>query len=142
MADLHSKVKEVRLVEKPGKQGFHYDTKQLLEPITKAVTDSNQKLPEETKSLTKAIKNLDESNRYVKTLESMNKNEVNGLGLIRPIAKLLVLKNKSQFKLVHDPDSDIWNDYKMHREKVTIYDDKLLLRENGVVLRLKEIFSL
>ena len=33
LADLQSKVKQVRLEEKLGKQGFHYDTKQLLSLI-------------------------------------------------------------------------------------------------------------
>jgi len=108
------------LVEKLGKQGYHYDIKELFEPITKAVTHTNQRILEESKSNTKAIGNLDESNKYVKILESMKKNEVIISNLIRLVAKLLVPKNKSQFKLVDDPDSDIWNDYKMHGEKVTI----------------------
>ena len=59
----------------------------------------------------------------------MNKNEVSHSSLIRPIAKLLVPKNKSQFTLVDDPDSHNWNDYKMNGEKVAIYDDKLLFRD-------------
>ena len=70
---LQSKVRQVGLVEKLGEQGYHYDIKELLEPITKTVTDSNQNLPEETKSKTKAIKNLDETNNYVKFLELMKK---------------------------------------------------------------------
>ena len=45
---LQSNVKQVRLVGKIGTQGFHYNIKDLFEPITKAVTDSNQKLPEGT----------------------------------------------------------------------------------------------
>ena len=118
--DLQSKVKQVRLVEKLGKQGYHYDIKELIEPITKAVTDSNQKTLEETKCTTKAIMELDESRKYIKTLESMNENEVIHSSLIRPIAKLLVPKNKSQFRLLDDLDSDQWNDYKMKGEKVTI----------------------
>ena len=40
--DLQSKVKQVRLVEKSGKQGYHYDMKELFEPITKTLTDTNQ----------------------------------------------------------------------------------------------------
>ena len=35
----------------------------------------------------------------------MNKNETIHPSLIRPIAKLLVPKNKSQFRLIDDPDS-------------------------------------
>ena len=78
------------MVEKLGKQGFHYDIKELFEPIRKTVTDTSQKLLEETKINTKAIENLDQSNKYVETLELMNKNEVIDSSLIRPIAKLLV----------------------------------------------------
>ena len=48
--DLKSKVKQVGLVEKLSKQGYHEDIKEVSEPITKAVIDSNQKLLEETKS--------------------------------------------------------------------------------------------
>ena len=40
---LQPKVKQVRLVEKLGKHGFYYDIKELFEPITKAVEESNQK---------------------------------------------------------------------------------------------------
>ena len=69
LEDLQSKVKQVRLHEKLGKQGFHYDVKERFEPIRKSVTDSNLKLLEETKSITKAIENVGESNEYVKTLE-------------------------------------------------------------------------
>ena len=61
---------------------------------------------------------MDESNKYVKTLESMNKIEVIHSDLSRPIAKLLVPKNKSQFRLLDDPDSDKWNHYKMKGKKL------------------------
>ena len=50
--------------------------KKLFEPITKAVTDSNQELLDETKSNTKAIEALDESNDHVKASELMNKNGI------------------------------------------------------------------
>ena len=134
------KVKQVPLVEKLRKQGFHYDTKQQFEPIIKAVKDSNQNYLEETKSNTKAIQNLDESIKYVKTLESLNKNEVIDSSLSRPIAKLLVPENKSQFRLLDDPDGDNCNDYKIHGEKVSIYDDKILFRETGIVFALQGDF--
>ena len=68
---------------------------------------------------------LYESNKYNKTLESKNKNEILHSSLIRPIPELLVPKNRSQFRLLDDPDSDKWNDYKTNREKITLYDDKL-----------------
>ena len=45
--DLQSKVKQVGLVEKLGKQGYHYDMKELFEPITKTLTDTHQKIIEE-----------------------------------------------------------------------------------------------
>ena len=125
------------MVIKLGKQGYRYDLKEIFEPITKPVTDGNRKLLEDTKSNTKAIENLDESNKYIRILESMNKKEVIHSTLIRPIAKPLVPKNKNQFRLLDDPDSDNWNDYKMNGEKVTLYDDKLHFGDTGVVFTLK-----
>ena len=63
--------------------------------------------------------------------------------MIKPIAKILVPKNKCQFRLLDDRDSDNWNDYIMRGEKVTFYDDKLLFRDTGVVFTLKgDILSL
>ena len=135
LADLQSKVKKVTLVEKLGKQGFHYDVRERFEPITKTLTDTSQKLLEETRFNAKAIENLDESNKYVKTLKSMNKNEVIHSSLIRSLAKLLVPKNKSKFRLLDDPDSDNWNGYKMNGEKVSLYDDKLLFRDTSFYVK-------
>ena len=54
--DLQSKVKQARLVEKLGKQRYQNDIKEQFEPIIKAVTESNQKLIEETKSNTKQLR--------------------------------------------------------------------------------------
>ena len=84
--------------------------------MTKSLTDISQKLLEETKSNTKAVMELDESNKYVRTLESKNKNEVIHSSLIRSKAKHLVPK-KSQFRILDDHDSDIWIDYIMHTQK-------------------------
>ena len=57
--------------------------------------------------------------------------------LTTPIARLLAPKNKSHFRLVDDLDSETWNDFLMEKEIVTIYDDKLLFRDTGVVLTLE-----
>ena len=73
LAELQSKVQQVRLCKKFGKQSFHHDTKDLFEPITKAVTDTSQKIFEGTRSKTKAIEELDESNVHGKVLEFMKK---------------------------------------------------------------------
>ena len=67
----------------------------------------------------------------------MNENEVIQSSLIRPIAKLLVPKNKNQFRLSDFHDSDYWNDYKMKRERSTLYDKKLLFKDTVVVFTLK-----
>ena len=67
----------------------------------------------------------------------MNENETRYPSLIRPISKLLVPKNKSQFRLFDDPDSDDWNDFVMNNKKVGIYDDKSVSRDSGVGFMLK-----
>ena len=50
----------------------------------------------------------------------MKKNEVIHSSLIRPIAKLLVPKNKNQFRLLDDPDSDKWDKYILHGKSYNI----------------------
>ena len=75
------------MLETSGKQGFQYDTKELFEPITKAVTDTSQKMLEGCKPTTKAIELLDESNVHVIALDLNNEIGVIVSSLIRPIAK-------------------------------------------------------
>ena len=133
LADLQSKVKKVRLVEKLGKQGFQYDAKELFQRIRNAVTDTIQKLLEETKSTAKAIEALEESNVNVKALELLNKIGVIHSSLIRPKSKLLAPTNKSQLRFYEDPDSDNWIEYVLNEEKVTLYDDKILFENIGKV---------
>ena len=55
---------------------------------------------------TKSIEALDEPNVHVKTSELLNKNGVIHSSLIRPLSKLLVPTNESQFRLYDDHDSD------------------------------------
>ena len=56
--------------------------------------------------------------------------------MTRPIAKLLVPINKIQYRLYDDPDSDKRNEYMMNVENNTIYDEKLVFKNN------RKIFSL
>ena len=56
LADKKSKVKQIGLVEKLGRQGFHYNKKELFELIAKAVTDTSEKILEETKSNKKQLR--------------------------------------------------------------------------------------
>ena len=76
MTNIQTQVKPFTLEDKLGKQDFHYDTKQLFESTTKAVTDSNQKLLEETKINKNVIENLDKTNKNIRSFESRNKYEV------------------------------------------------------------------
>ena len=61
---------------------------------------------------------MHDSNVHVEALEIMTKNGVIDSSLIRPVAKLLVPTNKSQFRLYDDPDTDNWNDYKKNGEEL------------------------
>ena len=45
-------------MENEGKQGFHYDTKELFEPITKTVSKTGEILLEETRATLAAIENV------------------------------------------------------------------------------------
>ena len=132
---MQSQVKQIRLEDRSCKQGFHYDTKQHFEPITKTLTQTSQKVLEEKRFRTKAIENLDESNKYAKTLMFLSKNGTVYPSLVRPISKLLVPKKRSQFGLDDDSDSDDWNGFLMNIVKVRINDDRLLFRDTGVVFK-------
>ena len=44
LEDLRSKAKQIRLVEKIGKQGFHFDIKELFELITTKLTETSRKI--------------------------------------------------------------------------------------------------
>ena len=104
--------------EKLGKQDFHYDTEDFFEPITKAVTDISEKLLEESKSTTKAVEGLNESNVNVKASEFMNENGVIDTSLIKPLATFLVGQNNSQFRLYNEPVCDNWNYYILNGKKL------------------------
>ena len=88
------------------------------------------------KPTTKAIEASYESNIQVKALEEMNKNGVFLSNSVKPIVKLLVPTNKSQFRLYDDPDSDNWNDYVMNVEKRTKYNDNLVFKISGKIFTL------
>ena len=109
LEDQRLKVKQVRSIEKLGKQGSHYDMKKPYEPIKKAATDTSRKLLEDTKSTTTNInEEMDRSSVHVKALELPNDNGVIHSSLIRLIAKLSVPTNKSKFRLNDDLHSDNW----------------------------------
>ena len=57
LAELQSKAKQVSLVAKLGKQGFHYDIRKLIESKTKAVTDTGRKSSGEIESTAKQVSN-------------------------------------------------------------------------------------
>ena len=119
------------MVEKLGKQGFQYDAKELFQPIRNAVTDTIQKLLDETKSTAKAIEGLEDSNVNVKVSEFLNKIGVIVSSLIRPKSKLLALTNKSQLQLYEDPDGDNWIKYVLNEKNITLYDDEILFEISG-----------
>ena len=54
LGEIKSKQPEVRLQEKLGEQDYHCDSAEVFQPITKTVTDTSEKLREESKPSTKA----------------------------------------------------------------------------------------
>ena len=92
--DLQSKVKQVRLVEKLGKQGYHYDVKEKLEPLTDTIKNTSQDI---TKTITEFY------NKNNKALENLNEivlKSLNYKGIIAPflassLVNILNLKTKA-----------------------------------------------
>ena len=66
LEDLQSKVKQVRLVERLGKQGYHYDVKELFEPPTDTIKNTSHDITKtKTETFMKNNKALDNFNEKV-----------------------------------------------------------------------------
>ena len=93
---MKEQVKEQRLQENFGKDSFHYDAKELLEP-KKTVSDTSANVLEESESTTNAMKLLNESIVNVKKLQLLDKNVIVSPKLKTPIADLVVQQKKVTF---------------------------------------------
>ena len=62
LANLQSKVKQLRLEQKLRKEGVQHDIKEPVETDTKVVADTSKEKIKETKSTTKAIETLSQPN--------------------------------------------------------------------------------
>ena len=85
------------MVEKLGKQGFHYERKEYLNQLQKQLQIATKNYLRRLKAIQKAIEELDESNVHIRALELMNKNGIIHSSVIRFIAKLSVPTKKVNF---------------------------------------------
>ena len=134
--DLQAKIKQVRLVEKLGERCFHYDTKQLFEPLTDTIKNTSEDI---TKTITKT------SNKNNKTLGNLNEKvfeSMNDKGMIAPylvssLVNLFKRKNESQFRLIKDPNSTKMNEFKIKDGiPVTLYSNMLSFRDSNKSFKL------
>ena len=86
-------MKHVRLVEKLGKQGFHYDVKLLFEPLTDNI---------EKKTETSIKNNKTKENLIEKVLELMNDKSMIAPYVPFSLVNLCKPEHKSQFRLIKD----------------------------------------
>ena len=125
LASLKTQVEEFRLQDKLGKQNYHQDTNNLFEPLTDAIKGISGIL---TKTITETY------NKYNKAIENLNGKVLdltNDKGMIAPyltssLVNLLKLENKSQFRLIKDPNSTELNDILINTSvPVTLYSKML-----------------
>ena len=122
-ASLQNQVKVVRLQDNLGKQIFHGDLKEVLEPITKSLEKTSENL---TKTFTevsvknnKAISDLNE-----KILELMKDKGMIAPYLASSLVNLFKPENKSQFGLRKDLNSTEMNEFLIHGNiPVSIYSN-------------------
>ena len=101
LENIQPKVKQVRLVEELGKQGYQYDIKELFEPTTNTFKDVSE-------DVTRTM--VEPSNEKFKTLttvsnkllEIMNDRGIITSYLMKPLSKITNPENTSQFILVKD----------------------------------------
>ena len=134
---LQKQLKVVRLQDKLGKQNFHEDFREVIEPITKSLENTSDKI---TKTITehsinnnKAVENLNE-----KVLELMNDKGLIFPYLASSLAEVFKFDNKSQFRLRKDPDSTNINDFLIHgKTPVTIFSNKINFRDRNKTFKLE-----
>ena len=132
--DLQSKVKQIRLVEKLGKQGYHYDIKERFEPTTNSIKAVSEDV---TRTMMESCK---ENSKELVTFSALS-NKLLGIKndwgiiasyLLSPPSKITTPENTSQFILVKDSNSNRISDLLIHNTiTVTLYDNFLIFRDTN-----------
>ena len=134
---LQEQVKIVRLQDKLGKQNFHEDWKEVLEPVTKSLDKTSENI---TKAITESsIKNNEAiGNLNNKLLEIMNDRGIITSYLMSPLSKITNPENTSQYKLVKDHNSNRVNDLLIKNTiPIILYNNLLTFRDTGKEFELK-----
>ena len=131
LVSLQNQVKVVKLQDKLGEQNFHEDMKKVFEPVTKSLENTSENL---TKAITdSSIKNnqgIEDVNN--KILEIRNDRGILATYLMSPLSKITNPENRSQFKLVKDPNSNRVNDLLMkNKMPITLYGNMLTFRDTN-----------
>ena len=109
LASIKNQVEAVHLQDKLGEQSFHENITKAFEPVTDTTKITSEDLTK-TMMLTseenkKALENLND-----KLLEIINDRGILASYSLSPLSKTTNLENKSQIKLVKDPQSKRVND--------------------------------
>ena len=131
LVSLQNQVKVVKLQDKLGEQNFHEDMKKVFEPVTKSLENTSEKL---TNAITdSSIKNNQAiENVNNKLLDIMNDRGILASYLMSPLSIITNPENKSQFKLIKDPNSNRVNDLLMKNKiPITLYSNMLTFRDTN-----------
>ena len=134
---LRNQVKVVRLQDKLGKQNFHENMEEIIEPLTDTLKETSDNI---TKTLTensinnnKAIENINE-----KILELMNDKGMIAPHLTTSLVEVFKKDNKSQFRLRKDPNSTKMNDFLIHGNiPITLFSNMITFRDSNKSFRLE-----
>ena len=134
---FQNQVKVVRLQDKLGKQNFHEDMEEVLEPLTNTFNKTSEKI---TKTITetciennKAISDLNE-----KVSELKDEKSLIAPYLASSLLYLFKSGNKSQFRLRKDPNSNKRNDFLLHGTiPVSLHSKLITFRDSNKSFRLE-----
>ena len=137
---LQSKVKQVRLFGKLGKQGYHYDIKELFEPVNDTIKNISEDI---TKTITetsiennKKLENINEN-----FIQLMNKKGMIEQYLASSLVNLFEPENKNHFKSTKELNSTKMNDVLIHGNiTVTLYSNIIFLEMVRNLLNWMEVF--
>ena len=136
LVSLQKQVKAVRLQDNLGKQNFDESIKKLYEPITDTIKDISRV---KTETLMESYKGNKKTNSGLKekVLELMNDKGMITPFLASSLVNFFKLGNKSQFKLIKDPNSIMMNAFLMNGSiAVTLYSNMLTFRDSNKAFKL------
>ena len=99
LAESKKLLRGERLKQKLGKQDFHYDMKEVFEPVTDLQSKAIKSTTEASSKIEKQVKALQDGTQQYNFITNVDESNTVDPNIVKTVANLLNDKNKSQFSI-------------------------------------------